>query len=52
MPVNKCSYIILITTALQLFFFLSSNSVEYVAINIAANVKYLICKIVEKTFCL
>ena len=52
MPVNWCNYVILITIVLQLSFFLGVNSNKCIAIDIAANVVYLICGKVEKTFCL
>ena len=48
MPVDRCSHVILVATALQLPFFLGASSDERVAID----VMYPICGMVEKTSCL
>ena len=49
---DRCSHVILVATAIQLISFLGANSVERVAIDIAVEVVYPICEMVEKTSCL
>ena len=48
MPVDRCSHVILVATALQLPSFLGASSDERVAIDIAVDVVYLIRGTVEK----
>ena len=49
MPIDRCSHVILVAMALQLLSFLGASSDKCVAINIAADVMYLIYETVEKT---
>ena len=48
MPVNRCSYIILVTIILQLPFFLNASFNKHVAIDVI----YLICATIEKNLLL
>ena len=48
MVVDRCSQMILMATALQLFFFLVASSNKHVVIDITIDIVYLICEINKK----